>query len=83
MSYINMKEWDVATVTAGDYSIDMKITDSMVRHFRDDVYPQYKDESFGFALKRHLTHELEDKLTNQMPNQGFDDKLDRVRVADI
>jgi len=24
---INQKEWDVATITAGDYTVDMKISD--------------------------------------------------------
>jgi hypothetical protein len=28
IAVINQKEWDVETTTAGDYTIDMKITES-------------------------------------------------------
>jgi len=43
----------------------------------------YKDEAFGFALKRHLTKEIEDRLTNDVPSQGFEANVQRINVADI
>ena len=52
MAIINQKEWDVATVTAGDYTADMKITEHQLRHFRDQLQGNYREDTFGYALKK-------------------------------
>ena len=31
-------EWDVKTITAGDYSVEIKITHSMYRQFQNTIY---------------------------------------------
>lgn len=79
---IKQVEWDVATTTAGDYTVDMKITHSQYSHFINQYSQQYRDDPQGYGLKKHLKNEIEDKLTREVPSQGFE-AVDRIRIADI
>ena len=59
-------DWDVSIVTAGDYSVDMKITQQQYSYFRDHHLADYREDSTGYAFKKHLKMELEEKLTNEV-----------------
>lgn len=74
-------EWDVSTVTASDYTVDMTLTEGMLENFMKEVNPG-KEESAAYALKKYLQQTLEEKLTNEVPYLGFQ-KISRVKVADI
>lgn len=82
MTSITQIEWDVSTVTAGDYTCDMLITREQYTYFMDHHLNQFRNESPGFALKLFLKNELEDKLTNQVESQGFEN-VSRIEIADI
>lgn len=72
MALINQKEWDVETTTVGDYSIDMKLTEEQINHFKDHHYDEggrgKQKNPFGFAFKNHLKDELENKLSKEVPS---------------
>jgi len=80
MAFINQKEWDVETTTAGDYSVEMSITPSMLAYFRD--HNEFPGQPFGFALKMQLSKDLP-KLLAEVPSMGFDDNLLAFNVVDI
>ena len=35
-------KWDIKTITAGDYSVEYKITPKSYKYFMEELYPQYK-----------------------------------------
>jgi len=74
-------EWDVSTVTASDYTVDMTLTEGMLENFVKEANPGI-DESAGYRLKQYLQQTLEEKLTNEVPSLGFQ-RISRVKVADI
>lgn len=82
MTQIKHVEWDVATVTAGDYTVDMKINQRQYFTYMEEHSHRYPQDPAGYGLKKHLKHEIEDKLTNEVASLGFEN-IDRVRIADI
>ena len=53
-------EWDVATVTAGDFSVELQITHEMYNIFMSDHYDRVKYESPGMALKCYIKENIEE-----------------------
>jgi len=86
-------EWDVATVTAGDFSVEYHITHEMYDNFIAEHYDRVKYQSPGMALKCYLKYQIEEiciqefkkkKLADALLNRDANDKdLDRIEVADI
>ena len=65
---IQQLEWDVATVTAGDFSCEFPIEKERYLAWKEDVYrasngPFENGEAPAFALKKHLIKEIEENLT--------------------
>ncbi|CDW91100.1 UNKNOWN [Stylonychia lemnae] len=79
---IQKVEWDVETITAGDYTVDLKISQSMYQTFVNQHHQKYAFDPQGYALKKYLKQEIETKLTNEVGSLGFE-KVDSIRVADI
>lgn len=79
---INKVEWDVSTVTAADYTIDMQITKDMYNNFAYNVSELYRNQPVGYSLKDHLKHELENVLTAKVPSLGFEN-VQSIKIADI
>jgi hypothetical protein len=80
---LNQIEWDISTVTAGDYTVDLKISPQMFQTFLNDYRQQYFSlDTLGYGLKRHIKEELENMLTGRVPSLGFE-SVDRIRIADI
>ena len=77
---LNKVKWDVETVTAADYTVEMDVT----RHF--DRFKNSSDnragEAVGYGFKHFLINELENLLTNQVPYQGYE-RVNRIRIADM
>lgn len=64
-SKLKQLEWDIATITAGDYTVEYKISENSYHHFLNTVYIPYdKDQgiSRGESLKRYLKKEFESML---------------------
>lgn len=64
LTQIQKVKWDLDTLTAGDYTVDIKITRQQYQNFVNQHYPKYGNEPCGYALKKYLKFELEQKLTN-------------------
>ena len=72
---INMLEYDMNTISAGDFTVELDITKKMYDEFLDNFYEPYgtreKDEngkiySPALYLKKHLTQEISRILTAQL-----------------
>ena len=51
--------WDVETVTAGDYTVDMHITTDQFLTFVHHHQQKYPQDPQGYAFKKYLKSELE------------------------
>ena len=87
-------DWDISTITPGDYTLQMEITTDMWNHFLSEVY--HKDDmeaqgiSSAFALKTFMKRELERILTKALkenrelhPEDMKSIKIQEVKIADI
>ena len=76
-------EWDVKTITAGDYSVELDITEKQYKHFLDNVYDSLSGISKIESFKGYLKKTLEDRLT-RMPDLGYEDPApERINIAMI
>jgi hypothetical protein len=87
-------DWDISTITPGDYTLQMEITTDMWNHFLNEHY--YKNDmeaqgiSSAFALKTYMKSELEKVLTENLkqnkqenPDSMKSIKISEVKIADI
>ena len=76
-------EWDVKTITAGDYSVELDITENMYKNFLDNHYDALSGKTKIAALRDYLQEELETRLT-RLPDLGYEDQPpERIRIAMI
>jgi hypothetical protein len=76
-------EWDVKTITAGDYSVELDITDSMWKKFLDEFYDESSGKTPVEAFRDYIQYELEERLT-RLPDLGYEENPpDRMRVSMI
>jgi len=66
-------EWDVATVTAGDFSVEFPIKRDSYLQWKEQVYrapggPFEQGEAPAMALKKQLKREIEEKLHKWVKN---------------
>jgi len=77
----NFVEWDVKTVTAGDYTCEFDISEEFYQRFLDMHGGSKPAGTTMIVHFRHwITREMEEKLTN-MPSLGFDEDVDRIKIA--
>ena len=66
-SNLSYLDWDVQTITPGDYSLQYEITDEAYQWFLDNVYNNSEDAANGkstaLSLKDYMKKELELLLT--------------------
>ena len=59
-------DWDVNTHTASDYTLEMRHTRCMYKHYRDRIYEGGEDQkkglSLGSSFKLFIKKEIEDRL---------------------
>jgi hypothetical protein len=77
----NFVEWDVKTITAGDYTCEFDIKEEFYNQF---LTMQGGKRPQGMTMIVHfrnwITKEMEDKLS-AMPSLGFDTEVDRIKIA--
>lgn len=87
-------DWDVSTITPGDYTLQYEITDEAYQHFLEFVYypsgEEAKGTPIGLYLKEYLKAEIEKMLTQKLiqlkresPETTTNIKIDEVKIADI
>jgi hypothetical protein len=85
-------DWDIQTITPGDYTLQYEITDEAYQHFLDKVYGASGDEqngvSIGLSLKNYLKTEIEKLLTTKLIDLksgggNSNIKISEVKIADI
>jgi hypothetical protein len=74
-------EWDVKTITAGDYSVEMDISESMYKNFLSTKYDPLSGKTKIAAFRDYLQEEMETRLT-RLPDLGYEEvPPERIRVA--
>mmetsp|Transcript_8384 Transcript_8384/g.14010 ORF Transcript_8384/g.14010 Transcript_8384/m.14010 type:complete len:683 (+) Transcript_8384:250-2298(+) len=70
-SKLDQKKYDVQTITAGDFTVELDISPSMFKFFCDNYYDPEKEEdgvadSRAMQLEKHLTREIEQMIERSM-----------------
>ena len=66
-------EWDVKTITAGDYSVELDISQKMWDTFLEQVYKPELANTKLVQFRKYLEHSLENNLS-AMPDLGYEDE---------
>lgn len=78
----NFVEWDVKTITAGDYSVELDISQEMFNNFCDQHYNSTTSKKTKVeAFRDHLTAELQRRLS-EFPSLGYEETND-VKIAQL
>ena len=90
---IQQIQWDMATVTAGDYTAELIIDNDGYRSWYDNVYKAPNVGDFeknkmapAMSLKKHLIHEIEEILTADLkrsPLQEANDKKKKKKGENV
>ena len=90
---MNQLDWDIQTITPGDYTLQYEITDEAYHWFLNNVYLpgnfEARGVSIALCLKEHMKSELEKTLTEKLREikaSGADTsniKISEVKIADI
>jgi hypothetical protein len=76
-------EWDVKTITAGDYTAEMEITPSMWKQFTEVEYPRshHGGKTMIEVFRQFIEDIIEERLT-EMPDLGYEDVAPaRIEIA--
>ena len=74
-------EWDVKTITAGDYSVELDISQKMWDNFLKDLYKPELATTKLVQFRKYLEHTLENNLS-ALPDLGYEDEpVQRVNIA--
>jgi hypothetical protein len=67
-SKIKQLEWDVATITAGDYTVEFKISKESHEHWYNTIYPDDRDRgiSTGESFKNYIKTQIESLLNEDL-----------------
>jgi len=65
-------EWDVKTITAGDYSCEVNITKNMWDTFCNEHYNNLSGKTKIVSFRDYFKSELEERLT-RLPDLGYED----------
>ena len=93
-SKLNQIDWDISTITPGDYTLHYEINDEGYEWFLQNVYRRNGDEengiSAGTSMKLFLKAEIERILTERLhelkrtnPEDSKNIKISEVKIADI
>ena len=76
-------EWDVKTITAGDYTCELTISQGMWDTFCNDIYNNLGGKTKIASFRDYIQNELEERLT-RLPDLGYEDPPpDRIKIAMI
>jgi hypothetical protein len=95
-SELDQVKWDMLTITPGDYTMQMEITEKMYKHYMDTIHCRYPDDPVGVRLKEYIKTNLEMELNKKLrerknkpklkEEEGEDENhlnIEEVRIADI
>lgn len=76
-------EWDVKTITAGDYSCELDIPEEMWNTFLKEKYEPMSNKTKVAAFRDYIQNELEERIT-RLPDLGYEEEVpDRMRISMI
>ena len=70
---VNYVDWDVKTITAGDYSVEFDIMKKTYDRWKSRYFDERNPMSENAQFKLYLQNELEARV-NGMPDMGYDEK---------
>lgn len=73
-------DWDVKTITAGDYSIEFDIDRSAYEHWRKNYCDENSLLNESSQFKLYIQNELEKRIT-AMPSQGFEEGDPDIKIS--
>lgn len=74
-------EWDVKTITAGDYSVELDISEKMWKNFLEKVYNPELAATKLSQFRKYLQNELENNFS-RLPDLGFEDqRVERIKIS--
>jgi hypothetical protein len=68
----NFVEWDVKTITAGDYSVELDIPEALYKRFIAEKFDPLSGRTKIEAFRDFLQAELEQRLTT-LPDLGYEE----------
>jgi len=75
-------DWDVKTITAGDYSIEFDLKPETYEHWKKHYYDETNFLSECSQFKQFIWNELE-TICSAIPNQGYEAGEDKVKISQI
>jgi hypothetical protein len=66
-------DWDVKSITAGDYSVEFDLDVETYKRFKKDYYDPSNPMSENAQFKLFIQNELEDRINDEVPDQRYDD----------
>jgi hypothetical protein len=86
-------DWDVQTITAGDYTVELGITPEAYNHFLEhhfNLHDRAAGVSTGESFKTYIRKQVEEILTRYLKENGGghdaehgNNQLTEVKIADI
>lgn len=95
-SELDQVKWDMLTITPGDYTMQMEITETMYKYYMDHYHSRNPDAPVAVKLKEYIKSNLEKQLNDKLrvmknkpklaEQEGEDDghlNIEEVKIADI
>ena len=74
-------EWDVKTITAGDYSVEVDISEKMWNNFLNEIYKPELAATKMVQFRNFLQSKLEDNIS-ALPDLGYEDEpVQRINIS--
>lgn len=73
-------EWDVKTITAGDYSVEVDIPEALFKKFVEEKFDSSDDRSKATQFRDWFKKELEGRL-DRLPNLGYEDEGVKIKIS--
>lgn len=65
-SELDFIQWDMETITPSDYTMSIKITEKMYKHYMDAIHCRYPDDPVAVRLKEYIIPNLEMELNHKL-----------------
>ena len=59
-SELDFKKWDMLTITPGDYTMQMEISEKMYKYFMKMIHSRQSERPVAVVLKEYLRSQLEE-----------------------
>lgn len=74
-SELDQVRWDMLTITPGDYTMQMEITEKMYKYYMEHYHSRHPDEPVAVKLKEHIKSNLERQLNEKLREMKNKPKL--------